>query len=481
MKRPGITIQLFLAVLATATLVALVMGAAAQLNLSRGFMGYLNGQATQQMTAALPRLQTAYIEHNNSWEFVRNHPGVWFRLLEPPPPLEREGEISWESEVALRSPHLLGLGRRMTLLDPQRQLVIGYPHIFANSEQREVVVQGNTVGWIILAPIESVTDAAALNFQGDQLRATLAMGVLALLLAALVAWWVARALLAPVRQVARATHQLAAGHYDTRVAVSSQDEVGQLAHDFNQLALALERNEQSRRDFMADISHELRTPLAVLRGEIEAMQDGIHPLTPQGLQVLHNEVATLSQLVGDLHELALADVGALRYRTQALDLAALVAQEAATFATRCADARLHLDVQTPPSPIPVQADPARLGQLLHNLLDNAVRYTDPGGSLRVRVQRQDAQALIDLQDSHPGAAPELLPRLFERFFRVEASRGRASGGSGLGLAICRSIVLAHGGQIDARPSPLGGLWIHIRLPLALAADLPAPIAPTASA
>ena len=481
MKRPGITIQLFLAVLATATLVALVMGAAAQLNLSRGFMGYLNGQATQQMEAALPRLQKAYLEHNGSWEFLRNHPGAWFRVLEPPPPLEREGEIAWENEVALRSPHLLGLGRRMTLLDTQRQLVMGYPHIFANSEQREVVVQGRTVGWVILAPIESVTDAAALNFQGDQLRATLAMGVLALLLAALVAWWVARALLAPVRQVARATHQLAAGHYDTRVAVSSQDEVGQLAHDFNQLALALERNEQSRRDFMADISHELRTPLAVLRGEIEAMQDGIHPLTPQGLQVLHNEVATLSQLVGDLHELALADVGALRYRTQALDLAALVAQEAATFATRCADARLHLDVQTPLSPIPVQADPARLGQLLHNLLDNAVRYTDPGGTLRVRVQRQDAQAVIDLQDSAPGAPPELLPRLFERFFRVEASRGRASGGSGLGLAICRSIVLAHGGHIDARPSPLGGLWIHIRLPLTPAANLAAQIDPTASA
>jgi two-component system sensor histidine kinase BaeS len=478
MKRPGITIQLFLAVLTTATLVALAMGAATQWSFSRGFMGYLNGQAVQQMEAALPRLQRGYAEHGSSWEFARNHPGVWFRLTEPV--VEPNGSPQ-ELNPDLLAPHLLGAGRRMTLLDAERQLVIGYPHLFADSEQRAIVVDGTTVGWITLAPVQSVTDAAALRFQQDQLRASLAMGVLALLLAALVAWWVARALLAPVRQVARATHQLAAGHYDTRVAVSSQDEVGQLAHDFNQLALALERNEQSRRDFMADISHELRTPLAVLRGEIEAMQDGIHPMTPQGLQVLHSEVATLSQLVGDLHELALADVGALRYRTQALDLAALVAQEAATFATRCADARLHLDVQTPPTPILVQADPARLGQLLHNLLDNAVRYTDPGGTLRVQVQRQDAQAVIDLQDSAPGAPPELLPRLFERFFRVEASRGRASGGSGLGLAICRSIVLAHSGQIDARPSPLGGLWIHIRLPLAPAANLAAQIGPTASA
>ena len=462
MKRPGITIQLFLAVLATATLVAVAMGAAAQLSFSRGFIGYLNEQAVQRMEAAIPRLKQAYSERGDSWAFLHGKPGAWFRLIEA----EAGTDLSpWDADPDLLSPHLLGLGRRLTLLDAQRQRVIGYPNLYADSEQREIIVDGRTLGWIALAPIQSVTDAATLRFLDSQLRAILAMGALALVLATLIAWWVARALLAPVREVAGATHRLAAGHYDTRVSIRSKDEVGQLAQDFNQLALTLERNERMRRDYMADISHELRTPLAVLRGEIEAMEDGIHPLTPQGLGVLHGEVQTLTQLVNDLHELALADVGALRYRKTDLDLAPLLAREAAQFGTRCAERRLRLEVDTGTEAVTVQADADRLRQLLHNLLDNAVRYTDPGGRLQVRLRQQDTSAVIDIEDSAPGVPAEQLTRLFERFFRVESSRGRAGGGSGLGLAICRSIVQAHGGEITAHGSPLGGVRIEIRLPL----------------
>jgi two-component system, OmpR family, sensor histidine kinase BaeS len=465
MKRPGLTLQLFLAVLATATLVTIAMGAAAQFNFSRGFIGYLNQQATEQMEAALPRLQRAFVERGHgSWDFVRERPGAWFRLMEPEP--EREGATPWEGRLDQIAPHLLGLGRRLTLLDAQRQWVIGYPRVFANSQQREIVVEGRTVGWVVLAPVESVTDAAALRFGHEQRHALVLMGGVSVLLAALIAWWVARVLLAPVREMARATHQLAAGHYDTRVSVRSQDEVGQLAQDFNQLAHALARTEQMRRDYMADISHELRTPLAVLRGEIEAMQDGIRPLTPQGLEVLHAEVDTLTQLVSDLHTLALADVGALRYRKEPVPLAAWVAQQVDAFTARSAERGLDLTLTPGPPNLTVWADPARLGQLLHNLLDNAVRYTDPGGCVRVRWFAEDGQACIEIEDSAPGVAPELLGRLFERFFRVEASRTRASGGSGLGLAIGRSIAEAHGGRLDAQASALGGVRMTVSLPLA---------------
>ncbi len=471
MTRPSITLRLFLAVLATASVVALAMGLAAQLSFSRGFIGYLNEQAVQRMDAALPRLREAYVRHGDSWEFMRGRPGIWFRLIEAEVGTDLSGP--WDADPDLLAPHLLGLGRRLTLLDAQRQRVIGYPNIGDDSEQHEIVLDGRTIGWIALAPIESVTDAASLRFQAGQWRASLAMGALSLLLAALVAWWVARALLAPVREVAAATHRLAAGHHGTRVSVQGDDEVGQLARDFNQLALTLDRNERIRRDYMADISHELRTPLAVLRGEIEAMEDGIHPLTPDSLGVLKGEVNALTQLVNDLHELALADVGALRYRKVPLDLAELVAREAAQFATRCAERGLALQVDTgvPTSSWRIQADPDRLRQLLHNLLDNAVRYTDPGGALHIRVAAEGGLAVIDIADSAPGVPAEQLPRLFERFYRVESSRGRAGGGSGLGLAICRSIVQAHGGDIGARPSPLGGVAIEVRLPLLnLAAD-----------
>ena len=427
--RPGLTVRLFFAVLAVAVLVAVMIGLAAQLGFHRGFLGYLNRQAVERMEAAVPRLRQAHAEHG-SWDFVAGRPGAWFRLVENDLPRGDPHQDPVAIDTAQLAPSLLGYGRRLTLLDAQRQHVIGFPRILANSEEREIVdAQGRTLGWIVLAPVQSVTDAAALRFQSEQLRATLAAGVLALLLAALVAWWVARALLAPVREVAQATHRLAAGHHGTRVEVRGQDEVGRLAQDFNQLAQTLERNERLRRESMADISHELRTPLAVLRGEIEAMQDGIHPLTPQALGLLHGEVSALTRLVDDLHQLAMADVGALRLRRDALDAAALVRAQVEAF---------------------------------------AVRYTDAGGELRVALAHEPAaaQLLLTVEDSAPGVAPELLPRLFERFFRVESSRGRAGGGSGLGLSICRSLVEAHGGRIQAEASPLGGLKIRVVLPLA---------------
>ena len=247
--------------------------------------------------------------------------------------------------------------------------------------------------------------------------------------------------------------------------VGSGDELGRLAEDFNRLAVTLERNEQLRRAFMADISHELRTPLAVLRGELEAIEDGVRPMSPESVKSLQGEVATLGKLVDDLYELSLADVGALTYRKTALDLAEPLTQALEGFRERLVERRIALETVLPPAgTLTVLADPDRLRQLFNNLLENTVRYTDPGGRLRVEARCERGRVRIDFQDSAPGVPEELLPRLFERLFRVEGSRSRAGGGAGLGLAICRSIVQAHDGEIDARPSPLGGVWVHVSLP-----------------
>lgn len=461
MKRPSLSLLIFLAVLLTATVVALGMGLAARLSFSHGFMGYLNAQAVGQIELALPRLQRAWAEHGD-WEFLRHRQGVWFRMTEPAP--DREGHSPWEADPAALAPQLLGAARRLSLLDAERRLVIGYPHFYADSVERPIVVDGRNVGWIVLAPIETVTDAASLRFQRDQWHASLAAGAVSLLLAAACAAWVARSLLKPLRRMAATTHLLAAGHYDSRVDEAGPREVHGLAADFNRLARTLECNEALRRAYMADVSHELRTPLAVLRGEIEAMQDGIHHADAQGLQLLHGEVQRLGRLVNDLHELALADVGALRYRLQPVDVTPLLCDVTDGMRARCAEHGLTLSIQWPDAPAMVMADPDRLAQLLGNLLDNALRYTDAGGriELTLRLERDGVRLTVD--DSAPGVAEELRPRLFERFFRVEASRSRRSGGSGLGLAICRSIADAHGGRLQADASPLGGLRISLWLP-----------------
>jgi two-component system sensor histidine kinase BaeS len=169
-------------------------------------------------------------------------------------------------------------------------------------------------------------------------------------------------------------------------------------------------------------------------------------------------------LVNDLYELSMADVGALTYRKQPLDLVELLHESLAGARERCQEQGLTLELQLPMSAQPVLADAARLRQLLGNLLENSLRYTEAGGRLHIRLLEQDEHIVLDWLDSAPGVAEEDVPRLFERFFRGEASRGRASGGSGLGLAICRSIAEAHGGTLEASPSPLGGLWLQLSLP-----------------
>lgn len=465
LKRPGITTRVFLAVLSTAVLVALFMGVSTHLTFTRGFFGFLNDQQVLRMEAALPRLRQAYAQER-SWEFLRDKPDVWFRLLGAEQTLMQSEPPTDAALANSVAPDLLGAGRRLTLLDAQRQRVIGFPTIMATSVQREIVVEGRTVGWLAIAPIQTATDTAVVRFLEVQLHSLWLAVAMAMLLSGLIAWWVARVLLAPVRRVARATHRLAAGDYGTQVEVRGQDEVAQLGQDFNRLSHVLARTEQMRRDFMTDISHELRTPLAVLRGELEAIEDGVHPLTPELLRLLQTEVSTLAQLVQDLHELALADAGALSYRMQDLDLLGLLRQEAQAFEGRLAEQGLSLQLRLDESqPLWVQADAARLRQLLHNLLENSRRYTTAPGVVQLRLARRGDEVWIELQDSAPGVASELLPRLFERFFRVDASRGRAGGGSGLGLAICRSIVQAHGGQIEASPAELGGLRITVRLPL----------------
>jgi two-component system sensor histidine kinase BaeS len=194
------------------------------------------------------------------------------------------------------------------------------------------------------------------------------------------------------------------------------------------------------------------------------MQDGVRAADPERLGTLHADVLRLARLVDDLHELSVTDLGALSYRKAPVDIAALLETELDAFQGAVAAAGLSLGFSRPPHAVIIDADAQRLSQLFRNLLRNSLAYTDAGGELRVRLDHRGGRIAIDVQDTAPGVPAEALPRLFERLFRVEGSRSRATGGAGLGLAIAQNIVSAHGGRIEARPSPLGGLWIRIELP-----------------
>ena len=457
----SISTKLFLAVLASVALVILSMSLATGWSFGRGFLGYLNEQALLRMEPIRPRLVSAW-EKDGNWNKFHDDPKNWFEILRPDTPLD----VSLGTQI--RTPpvsDLTGAIFRVALLDEHKQLVIGYAAVQDESMLMPIDVAGKTVGWLAVTPFQSVSEAGGQRFQAYQLQASLAMGVVSLLLAMLIAWWIARTLLTPVKQVAAATHRLAGGHYSERVWVSANDEVGQLAKDFNQLALTLERNEKVRREFMADVSHELRTPLAIMRGELEAIEDGVRQLNGESLKSLQGEVSMLSKLVDDLYELSLADVGALTYRKERLDLVELISHSAAMHQERCYSAGLGLRLDLAKSPLWVDADPQRLQQLFSNLLENSVRYTDRGGEIQIQVRAEADLIHMTLMDSGPGVTDDQLEHLFERFYRGESSRSRASGGAGLGLAICRSIVIAHGGTLVADHSPLGGLKLRLHLPL----------------
>jgi two-component system sensor histidine kinase BaeS len=321
------------------------------------------------------------------------------------------------------------------------------------------------VGYLGIRKRERLTDIHELQFVQQQKLAMVVVAAVILLVSAGLSLPLANRLLRPVRSLAAATHSLTAGRYGTRVPVDSSDELGKLARDFNALALTLEKNEQTRRQWLADISHELRTPLAVLRGEIEAIEDGVRQPTPEAVRSLHAEVLHLGRLVDDLHQLALSDLGALTYRKEPVDIGGVLAGVVETFRPDAVRKGLALDVDLPRREAPVFADRERLRQLFANLLDNALKYTDAGGRVEVRLECGEREAVVNVLDSAPGVPEAALGKLFERFYRFESSRSRKTGGAGLGLAICRNIVEAHEGVLTARPSPLGGVWLEVRLPL----------------
>jgi len=476
--------RLFLALLAATGAVVICMFLIMQWSIGRGFLAYVNTIEKERVEKLAQVLEQSYATQG-SWDFLREDPVQWFALIdstlprelvgsEPPGRRERRlarraqalkerGFTSLTSAHPPRAPHRFE--SRVVLLDVARHRVAGSDKAPERLTLKTLTHDGTVVGYLGLLPRLRLTDRHQLVFvQQQQLAMALIAGVM-LLVSAAISLPLANRLVHPIKELAASLHRLASGAFQTRVAVGTQDELGQLARDFNTLALSLEKNEQARRLWVADISHELRTPLSILRGEIEAIQDGVREAGPETMRSLHSEVLRLSRLVDDLYQLSLCDIGALSYRKSDQDLALLLDESVGSFGAEFEQKGITLTAELPSAPCPSFADPIRLQQLFDNLLDNSLKYTDPGGRLVVRLECQGDRGVITLSDSAPGVTPQELERLFDRLYRVESSRNRALGGAGLGLAICKSIVEAHEGKIAALPSPLGGILIRIELPL----------------
>jgi two-component system sensor histidine kinase BaeS len=353
-----------------------------------------------------------------------------------------------------------GLQSRLSLLDADGHPVAGPPPR-PNATRLPITLDDRTVGFLALAPMPQLQQAADLDFAREQRQRALWVALPLLAATLLAALLLSRMLTRRIDALAAASRALAAGDDAARVADLGRDELGELGRDFNRMAESLQQSRQARDRWIADISHELRTPLTVLQGELQALQDGIRPLDAEALDSLAAEAAQLARQVDDLYALALSDRGGLAYRYEPCDLAALVGALAARHAGAFERAGLTLVATLPEHATHPRIDPARLEQLVGNLLSNALRHTDTGGRVELQLEADASGWCLQLDDSAPAVDPAELPKLLDRHYRGSSARGD---GAGLGLAICRNIAEAHGGTLRLAASPLGGLRVTLTLP-----------------
>ena len=298
----------------------------------------------------------------------------------------------------------------------------------------------------------------------DRVRlALLAGGLSALVIAALLAVALVNGFTQPLRRLAVAARRIAAGEFGHRVDLTSPSEAADLALSFNQMAAALESDRETRRRLLADIAHELRSPLAVIQGTAQGFIDGVIPADREHAAVIRDEAALLSKLITDLRDIALAESGELRLERAPVDLAELARQAVARALPQANEAGVTLDLESQPVPAEL-LDRERTLQIVGNLLDNALKHTPKGGRVTVRVGASGGRVALSVEDTGPGIASEHLPRIFDRFYRVDAARARG-GGSGLGLAIVKQLTEAQGGTVSAASEPGRGSAFTIAFPV----------------
>jgi two-component system, OmpR family, sensor histidine kinase BaeS len=334
-------------------------------------------------------------------------------------------------------------------------------------EGTPITENGNVIGFLI--PLRAQFEGAPREIEFIQRinRLLLYGALIGAVIALLLGVFLSRTLTRPIRELTQATHAVSEGDLSQQVPVRSQDELGELAQAFNKMSSELSRSVNARKQMTADIAHELRTPLSLILGHAEAVHDGVLPPTPENFEIIREEATRLEHLVNDLRILSLADAGELSINLQTIEPQRLLQDVASTYQYQAQrkNVGLELNIASPLSA--TEVDPARMTQVLTNILDNALHHTPEGGRVILSAREVNDQVELAIQDSGPGLRKEDLDRIFDRFYRTDASRqrdGAFPGGSGLGLAIAKSIVQAHGGQILAESEEGKGLKMIVVLP-----------------
>ena len=366
------------------------------------------------------------------------------------------------------------MGVRLLLADPQGTIV-------ADSASQEVgktlsstdlaagvpIMVGNeVVGTLLPLSAGEGTPGAAGDFVSSVNQSTWLAGIITAVVALLLGSILFFQIISPVRKLTHAAQNIAAGDLTQRINTQSLDEIGMMAAAFNRMADSLAQHEELRHNLIADVAHELRTPLTVIQGNLEAMLDGILPTSPHEIATLRDEIAMLTRLVGDLRLLSLAEAGQLKLERVNADFGELVTRAVEPFRLQAQSQEIELAVDIAHNLPSTSMDVDRITQVIRNLLSNSMRHTPVGGLVTVRCEKESTNnILFQITDTGEGIPPDDLPYIFDRFYRADKSRSRASGGSGIGLAIVKQFVSAHSGKVWAESQPGSGTTIGFVLPV----------------
>ncbi|OYT91664.1 MAG: hypothetical protein CFE43_12005 [Burkholderiales bacterium PBB3] len=479
LPRLRIAHQLSLLMAAAVVLAVVVVAVLSAFNLRSGFRDYLQARDDEQLMrlVALVEQRSAQDPRLN---WLRAEPEPMRALMDAfngraPRPLAapgrpRPGEEQRPPRPDNRpppNPPRDSMGDRLMIRDAQGEQLAGRPHPNERPRTvRAIKVNGVEVAFAELLR-EPEPEGLEAHFLQRQTSRLWWAGLLAIGLAVLAAWWLAGRWSRPLVALQRATRAIAQGQDAQPLTPSGAQEIAQLVDNVNHMGQELERLAKARRMWIAQISHELRTPLSVLRGEMEAIEDGARQATPLVMKRLQNEVLQLTRLVDDLHTLSVADMGGLRCTLTEGDAHARLWQLAQRFVEPAAQRGLTLTLPAQNgTPLPVLWDFGRIEQLLSNLITNSLRYTDAPGTIDLQWHSDGQWFTLTLDDSKPGVGDEDLKELFEPLFRADRARQRGQdSGSGLGLSIVRSIAQAHGGSVQASHAAAGGLRMTVRLPV----------------
>lgn len=409
------------------------------------FRRYLSGSRTIR-SQQVQTLLTVYYINSNSWHGIQE---MLLRITRNDPRRRARG-INSPMEMMAHEDRILLADQSGVIIGDSNGTRLGATLTAPERSQGTIImVNGAPVGIMVLSsPIKPDLSSLEQYFRRSVLFAVIIAGLSGIILAFLLGLTLSRRIVVPISSLVQASKKIATKDFAQRIPVYSDDEIGNLANNFNLMAEELQKTEGLRQDLLSDVAHELRTPLTILRANLEAIQEEIVPLTPETIASLNDEVLRMSRLVNDLQDLNLTEAGRLPLHKADTDMEALLNRIISSMSIEAFSKQQSVETDIANLPAAF-IDPDRISQVFMNLLGNAIRYSPVGAKIRVLAKPVEAAIQVLVENTGASISPDELTGIFERFYRGEKSRSRAYGGSGLGLAIAKGLVETHGGKIWA--------------------------------